>query len=131
MISKSIKTLIAVAGVSVISFAIHKLALHFLFPGREATFYYSLVYLYCFFCLCSLLIIFLLSIIKDRAINSTGSMFLLLTFLKMVPAYALLYPILQSKRPEAQFEQMNFLILFLAFLAIETIFTIRILNNKQ
>jgi hypothetical protein len=49
----------------------------------------------------------------------------------MVGAYAVLYPILHLPGAEAKIEKIDFFIVFALFLAIETVVTIRILNNKQ
>jgi TM2 domain-containing membrane protein YozV len=45
-------------------------------------------------------------------------------------AYAFLRPILASGGKNLATEKMQFLIVFIIFLAIETIVTIRILNDK-
>ena len=131
MVSKKYQPVFVMAIVSVLVFAAHKLLLHFFFYEAEQDFYYSLLFLYSFFCLCSMLILLILVKVKAKNINSVGQTFLLMTCIKMVAAYAVLYPLLHSQRPGAVFEKYNFLIIFLVFLTIETVITIRILNNKQ
>jgi hypothetical protein len=45
-------------------------------------------------------------------------------------AYLFLKPILHTNLPHSGFEKATFLVVFLLFLAIETLLTIRIINNK-
>ncbi len=114
------------------AFLIHKLAFYFLnYQTIENQFQYSIFTLYSFFIICSLIIIVLLFFIKRKEINNVGNSFMLLTILKMPFAYFLLHSILNSSSKYASFEKINFFIIFLLFLAIETIVSIRILNNKQ
>ncbi len=114
------------------AFLIHKLAFYFLnYQTIENQFQYSIFTLYSFFIICSLIIIVLLFFIKRKEINNVGNFFMLLTILKMPFAYFLLHFILNSSSKYASFEKINFFIIFLLFLAIETIVSIRILNNKQ
>jgi hypothetical protein len=54
-----------------------------------------------------------------------------LTFIKMGISYILLNPILNSSSQFLKVEKINFFITFALFLTIETVVTIRILNNKQ
>jgi hypothetical protein len=68
---------------------------------------------------------------KEKNIDSVGQTFLLLTSIKMVVAYVLLHPILQSTNQLLTAEKVNFFITFALFLTIETVVTIRILNKKQ
>jgi hypothetical protein len=49
----------------------------------------------------------------------------------MAIAYAFLTPILNTEVQNGTFEKSNFFVVFALFLAIETMVTIRILNNKQ
>lgn len=115
--------------------AVAALLLHLLFfqlfkNGRDTPFLYSIPQLYaCFFC-GSFVIVFILILVKQKNIDSVGNTFMLLTCVKMVLAYALLYPILNAKHPEIALEKANFFIVFAIFLTLETIITIRILNKK-
>jgi hypothetical protein len=68
---------------------------------------------------------------KEKNIDSVGQTFLLLTSIKMIIAFILLHPILQSTNQLMTPEKMNFFFTFAVFLAIETIVTIRILNKNQ
>ena len=114
------------------AFILHSLAYFlFNFDAIENQFQYSLITLYGFFITCSVIIVILLILIKQKEINNVGNSFMLLTILKMPFAYYLLQSIINSKSQFASFEKINFFIIFLFFLAIETIVSIRILNNKQ
>ena len=122
--------IILIAGL--IGFGIHKLAFHFLLPKTyEAAFIYPLSLLYLFFFFFSSLMILILYKVKQNNINSVGYTFLLITTLKMVIAYVFLRPILAVNLPKTPSEKMSFFVIFIYFLTIETIVTIRILNNKQ
>ena len=92
---------------------------------------YTIGTLYTIFTLFSVFIISILIHIGRKSIDNVGYTFLLITSVKMVAAYFLLRPILASDSDSAKFEKFNFFIIFLLFLAIETIISIRILNNKQ
>lgn len=127
-----IKPLLAVLFLALIGLLVHKIASYFLIPKTfEDNFVYSIPLLYAFFAVCSLLIVGILIKIKERSIDNVGYTFLFLTSLKMLAAYLLLQPILNVVLPKTPTEKINFFIIFIYFLAIETMLTIRILNNKQ
>ena len=69
--------------------------------------------------------------VKEKNIDNVGYTFLLITCIKMAVSYAVLYPILHSGNLNVKVEKIDFFIIFALFLTIETIVTIRILNNKQ
>ena len=111
---------------------VQKTITHFIIPSAfEEHFVYSTPLLYLMFALLSAVIVLLLNKVKETAIDSVGYAFLALTTVKMIVAYALLRPIIQTHLPKTPFEKMNFFVVFIYFLAIETALTIRILNNKQ
>ena len=116
---------------SIIVFAFHKIFFLFFDAKAQSHFYYQLSFLYSLFCVFSMVIVLILIFIRQKNIDSVGQAFLLLTCVKMAGAYAVLYPILQLNGPEAKIEKINFFIVFALFLTIETLVTIRILNNKQ
>jgi hypothetical protein len=126
------KPVLEVFFLSFVAFLIHKLL--FLLMAKdnlEEGFMYSIPVLYLFFLVCSIIILFILIRMKIKNIDSVGQTFLLLTSIKMVVAYILLYPILQSTNKLLTPEKTNFFITFAIFLTIETVVTIRILNKKQ
>ena len=126
------KPVLEVFFLSVIAFLIHEL-FFFLTDKANITagFMYSVPVLYLFFLVCSVIILLILIRMKEKNIDSVGQTFLLLTSIKMVVAYILLHPILQSTNQLLTPEKTNFFITFAIFLTIETIVTIRILNKNQ
>ena len=93
--------------------------------------HYSIPELFIIFTALSFLIFSILLIIREINLDYVGYAFLLLTSLKMGIAYFFVRPILIIETNRISFEKTNFFILFICFLAIETLLTIRILNNKQ
>jgi hypothetical protein len=94
-------------------------------------FNFSIETIYEFFFTCSVIIVFILIIVKEKNIDNVGYTFLLVTCVKMAVSYAVLSPILQSRNTNVSIEKLNFFLIFALFLTIETIVTARILNNKQ
>jgi len=129
---KKYHSLFIVLLASIIGLIIHKIIFYWFVPGVfESNFVYSIPSLYVFFGVFALLIVFVLRIVKEKSIDNVGYTFLLLTTLKMAVAYAFLQPILAANLAKTPTEKMSFFSIFIYFLAIETIVTIRILNNKQ
>ena len=116
----------------IIGFAIHKMLFFVFVPAIYIeNFVYSILTIYFFFFFFSSILILVLDKIKGKNINYVGYSFLLLTTIKIGIAYAFLLPILSIQLPQTAIEKLNFFIIFIYFLAIETYLTIRILNNKQ
>ena len=129
---KKYSSLFTVVIAASLGLIVHKTISHFIIPKEfEDNFVYSIPLLYFMFAILSTVIVFLLMKVKQTAIDSVGYAFLAMTTVKMVIAYALLRPIIHTHLPKTPTEKMNFFIVFIYFLAIETILTIRILNNKQ
>ena len=129
---KKYSSLFTVVIAAALGLIVHKTISHFIIPKEfEDNFVYSIPLLYFMFAILSTVIVFLLMKVKQTAIDSVGYAFLAMTTVKMVIAYALLRPIIHTHLPKTPTEKMNFFIVFIYFLAIETILTIRILNNKQ
>lgn len=117
---------------SLIGLVINKTLFYFFVPKvYEDGFVYSIPLLYTFFFLFSGILILILEKVKQNNIDTVGYTFLLLTTLKMVVAYLFLRPILSGDLPKTPTEKINFFVIFIYFLAMETYVTIRILNNKQ
>lgn len=123
-------TTIQIILLSIIIFIIDFLLLKVLNKNTK-TFIYSTHLLICFFAIFSIIIVSLLKQISKKNINNVGFVFLFVTTSKMFFAYLFLKPILNSNAISASSEKINFFIIFILFLAIETTLTIRILNNKQ
>ena len=129
---KKYNSLITVFIAATVGLFVHKTIAHFIIPKEfEAEFVYSILLLYGIFGLLALTIVFLLKKVKTTTPDSVGYAFLAFTTLKMAIAYAFLRPIIQTHLPKTPAEKMNFFVVFIYFLAIETYLTIRILNNKQ
>lgn len=129
---KKYNLLFKIISAASIGLIIHKTASHFIIPKEfEDNFVYGTPLLYLLFALLSIIIVFSLMKVKEVAIDYVGYAFLAFTSVKMVIAYAFLRPIIHTDLPKTPTEKMNFFIVFIYFLAIETILTIRILNNKQ
>ncbi len=118
--------------ISVVLFLLHKAVLFLLFSNQlENDFIYSTHLLYTFFSVFSVIIIFILIQVNKKNINNVGFTFMLITSIKMAIAYFFMQPILNSQSIFAGLEKINFFVIFILFLIIETTVTIRILNNKQ
>jgi len=117
---------------AVFGFIIHKTISYFLIPKEfEDSFVYSTYILFGIFGFLSFIIVVVLIKVKKTSVDYVGYVFLAVTTLKMIIAYALLRPIIQTHLPKTASEKLSFFVIFIYFLAIETIVTIRILNNKQ
>lgn len=98
---------------------------------KNLVFHYSITQLNCFFCISSLLIVFVLILINQKNHDNVGYVFLLLTSIKMGISFYVMQPIINSNNLNNDFEKYNFFIVFAIYLTLETIVTIRILNRKQ
>ena len=129
---KNFRSLLFVLPFTLLAFLLHKLFFYLLGCQEiESHLVQPLSSLYLFFAICTLLIVFILTIVKQKNINNVGQVFILLTFIKMGFAYIMLRPISKLATKNVAFEKKDFFILFALFLALETILTIRLLNNKQ
>lgn len=129
---KKYQPIIEILSISVVVYLMHKLFFYLNENNpKYSNFYYPIEIIYAFFFLCSIIILFILIQVKSQNIDNVGYTFLLVTFIKMGISYAVLSPIIHSGNSNIGIEKINFFIIFALFLAIETIVTIRILNNKQ
>lgn len=117
---------------SILVYLVHKLVffLNENNPNLQG-FHFPIEVVYGFFFVCSLLIILILIKVNEKNIDNVGFTFLLVTFIKMGLSYIILSPILNSGNLNVRTEKIDFFIIFALFLTIETIVTVRILNNKQ
>lgn len=116
--------------VSFLLYSIHKMVFYG-FTINQDQFHYSLETLYLFFFFLSAIIFKVLLTIKARSFDNVGMSFLIVTSIKMVFCYLILRPLLQTQQSNNPTERINFFILFIVFLTIETLFTIRLVNDKQ
>ena len=128
---KQYKPILLVLGIATIILLLHKLLFYLFLPNNlESNFVYSLPKLYGFFFLLAAVILLILIKVSQVSMTNVGLTFILLTTFKMGIAYVFLKPILQTNLPHTGLEKTNFLVVFLLFLTIETLITIRIINNK-
>lgn len=129
---KQFQPLLEVLIAAIMCFGIHSLFFYYNQNNPNYQhFNFSLTAIYGFFLACSLVIILLLLLVKQRSIDNVGFTFLFATCLKIGISFALLMPILNSTISNIGYEKINFFIVFAIFLTIETTVTIRILNNNQ
>jgi hypothetical protein len=110
-------------------YAINRLV--FLLPSlklAQEKFYFPTAFLFLLFFVFSNLILFLVKKVSEKSFDNTGMVFMIATFVKTGIVYFIIKPILNL--PNHQIEKTNCLIIFMCFLAIETIITIGILNKK-
>ena len=129
---KKYQPIIEVLFLSILVYLVHKL---FFFLNdnnpKYQGFHFPIEIIYGFFFFCSLIILLVLIKVKTKSIDNVGYTFLLVTCIKMAISFTVLSPILHSGNPNVRIEKVNFFIIFALFLTIETIVTVRILNNKQ
>lgn len=111
-------------------FVIHLLFFHY-FKINTTNFRYSIPELYGWFSIFTFVIQLVLLEVEKRSFDNVGMSFLVITSLKMVACYVLLRPVLQGDSPDLTLEKGNFFFLFVFFLLIETLFTIRLVNTKK
>ena len=132
MILKKYQPILEVIIIAILAFLLHKLFFYLNANNPKfQNFHTSVEAIYGFFTVCSIIILFILIKVKDKSQEQVGYVFLLVTCAKMGIAYAVLSPILHSSNPNVAIQKINFFIIFAVFLTIETVVTIRILNNKQ
>jgi hypothetical protein len=95
---------------------------------KEADFYYSIPQLYGLFFMLSAVILIIVTKISEKNFDNTGMVFMIATSIKMVVAFFLVRPILPLE--DNKIEKINFFIIFILFLLIETILVAKILNKK-
>lgn len=101
------------------------------FAPSYADYTYSLETLYLFFLTCAIIVLFAVHKVHFKTPDNTGYVFMGATLMQMGLSYLMLRPILNSLASNAGIEKKNFFAIFILFLAIETVITIRLLNNKQ
>ncbi len=131
MTLKNFRPILEILALSAFAFIVHWLVFYFFMNSVGASFQFPLWMLYCFFGGCGTLITFTSIVVKYYSIDSVGQAFLLTTFIEMLLCFAVFYPKLNTGNHELGTERANFIIVFLLFLTIETVVTIRLLNKKQ
>jgi hypothetical protein len=127
---KNYKPILSVVLLSSIAYVIHKFIFHF-FEIKETAFLYSIETLYLLFLGMSIIVFIVVLKVKQRSFDNVGMSFLLATSVKLVFCYLVLNPILRLNADYNSVEEVNFFGIFVLFLTIETVLTIRILNKKE
>ena len=130
MFKKSIKSIVILLLITGIIYCAHKLFFS-VFKINQNSFIYSLEQLYLFFGVFSAVIELILIRVKEKNIDIVGNVFLLLTLIKMMFCFVFGSSILKQGADNYTVQKWNFLILFLVFLTIETVLTIKMLNEKE
>src|SRR6187402_2884278 len=130
MIIKKLLPFLALSGITILLCLIHNL-IFYVFNINHDQFHYSLETLYFVFFILSAIIFKVLLTVRERSFDNVGMSFLLATSIKMIFCYLILRPILQISQSNDSTEKINFFMLFIIFLTIETLFTIRLVNEKQ
>lgn len=130
MTFKNYKPVLNLLLLTVVAYALHKI-IFYSFNIDDVAFHYSLEILYLIFSVLSIIVLVVLLKVKERSFDNVGMSFLLSTSIKMVVCYLILRPVLQASSQNNGIEKKNFLAMFILFLAMETILTIRILNKNQ
>lgn len=129
---KQFQPILSLVVVSTITLLVHKIIFYLFLPKNlESDFVYTVPQLYGFFFLLSAIILLILIKVSQNSMTNVGLTFILLTTFKMGIGFVFLKPVLNTNAIHTGLEKINFLIVFLLFLTIETVFTIRLINNKQ
>ncbi|OAZ03320.1 hypothetical protein [Flavobacterium succinicans] len=124
------KKIIPLLLIIISAYGLHE-GLFFALHENTSHFVYSLKELYAWFTLFTVLIVFVLLLVKRKSLDNVGMSFLLVTSVKMLFCYLLLRPILKVTTLQDSVEKINFFGLFIFFLLLETLFTIHLVNEKQ
>jgi hypothetical protein len=125
------KTVILTLSIAVVLFFGNKLILQTeSFNQNFKLFSYSLETIYTVLCVFSVIILVILLIVNSRNKDVVGLTYLLITSIKAGIIFFIFSDIISSSNKNTV-ERINFFIVFILFLAIETLITIRLLNKKQ
>lgn len=125
------KTVILTLSIAVVLFFGNKLILQTeSFNQNFKLFSYSLETIYTVLCVFSVIILVTLLIVNSRNKDVVGLTYLLITSIKAGIIFFIFSDIISSSNKNTV-ERINFFIVFILFLAIETLITIRLLNKKQ
>ena len=129
MFKKSVLFLSSFLALNLILYGMHNLLLYGLAVDQKK-FQHSLEDLYIGFGSISFLILLILLWVRNRNLELVGNTFMLLTTFKMIGCFALGKYVLFPTKPLAS-EKWNFFGMFILFLGLETVFTIRFLLQKN
>jgi hypothetical protein len=124
MFQKTIKSVFYLLIVIAICFVLHLLIFTYL-NLSDANFKFTLLQLYAFFTFFTVVSEFVLQKIKQKNIDLVGNVFLGISLTKMMFCF-----IIGNYISNIPVQKNNFLVMFFIFLCIETVSTIKLLNNK-
>jgi len=129
MNKERVQTLLLAFAIALVAYIINK-SISLLPELKQSydNFHYSLENLYVVFFVFSFIILIILLIVKDKNLDYVGITFLLITSVKMGGSFFIGRSIVSAANPN-RVEKINFFVIFILFLAIETIITIRLLNK--
>ncbi len=126
-----LKTTFATIVLAAILFFINRLILeHHNFKASFELFQVSLAFIYFIFTVFSILILITLIIVNHKNKDVVGMTFMLITTFKTILYYVIFSKIITSDNSNTV-ERINFFVVFILFLVIETLITMRLLNKKQ
>jgi hypothetical protein len=96
----------------------------------EQKFLISILVLYLVYFILSAIILIIVVKVSKKNFDQVGMTFMILTSVKMAISFFIVRPILANSA-ENDIEKMNFFAVFILFLIIETLITIRLLNKKK
>lgn len=100
------------------------------FSANFKEYQFSLEFIYLLFFVFSIVIVLLLLFVNQKSKDNVGMTFMLATTVKAIVCYIVFSKIITSENQNTV-ERINFFVLFILFLIIETLITIRLLNKKQ
>jgi hypothetical protein len=125
------KTLIATLSLAIVFFFINRIILQSdFYHSNFDLFSTSLEIIYFILTLFSVIILTTSIVVNSKNKDIVGMTFMLMTTVKVGVLYFIFRKIVSSSN-ENSVERINFFIVFILFLAIETLITIRLLNKKQ
>jgi hypothetical protein len=130
MKSHNYKVFVALFGMIFLAYLLHKWVF-FYFNIDTTDFKLGLEKLYLTFSLFAMLATLVLLRVKIKNFDQVGMAFLWVSMLKFGMAFWVAKPLLFSKENSISFEKNNFLIVFMLFLALETIIAIQLVSRKQ
>ncbi|MCB9425846.1 MAG: hypothetical protein H6584_02280 [Flavobacteriales bacterium] len=129
---KNYGSLLWVALIGTLSGVIHYL-LSVLFIDSETiiSFTYPIYVLYAVFITASLIIVGTIIALHKKYKEQIGYVFLLLTSIKMGLSYVMTLPIIEKSEVSVKTEKINLFVVFILFLVIEVIHTIKVLQRTD
>lgn len=125
------KTVLTLIIISLVLFFCNKLFLENTnFNSFYEQYQFSLEFIYSILSLFSITILIILLFVNRKNKDIVGMTFMLSTTFKTIICFVIFSSIINSSN-QNKIEKINFFLVFILFLTIETLITIRLLNKKQ